>query len=492
MHMNNFSILCLINVKDLIPVNVSNLNQVVGDDLNQLDIVNSGDNIVNDLDQVDIGDLGELDVNDLSMLNIRDVVQIDFSFNSRCHVDQVVSAVDEISLNNCLVKMIIEGINDASVVAYCGEKNAPGNGQRDYQRAKVINRDIKTSLGEINCKMNGIKNTSQVDNEIFYPLDEKIEIDKNKNFQNEISFKCAESASKMTYRDTVKVIKNFISTKISTMTIQRSVKYYGKQLKEFYQKHIKEKYKDEKINVMQADSTKGATQDHNKKQNNMAVAIGIDNNGQSVLLDHGVNKSWSIINDEIKELDAISKNGCLVADGEKSIRNSLVNDNMHFQYDTIHFPRELGFNLWIDDINDKKEKKEIINELTSILYHQINATEKYRNDEKKLKESINKRTKELKSLSNKLKEKGYKKAANFVRTYSNYAFTYSALILEGIEVPWNSNIIERSMGEIQKRCKHKWMRWSTEGLDGMLSFILIQYFAPEIYQKLVVSKSCLF
>jgi len=54
---------------------------------------------------------------------------------------------------------------------------------------------------------------------------------------------------------------------------------------------------------------------------------------------------------------------------------------------------------------------------------------------------------------------------------------------EGKNIPWNSNIIERLMGEIQKRCKHKWMRWTTQGQESILNLILTRYTNPQNYTE---------
>jgi hypothetical protein len=39
------------------------------------------------------------------------------------------------------------------------------------------------------------------------------------------------------------------------------------------------------------------------------------------------------------------------------------------------------------------------------------------------------------------------------------------------------------MGEIQKRCKHKWMRWGTEGQETILNLILTRYTNLELYEE---------
>jgi len=38
------------------------------------------------------------------------------------------------------------------------------------------------------------------------------------------------------------------------------------------------------------------------------------------------------------------------------------------------------------------------------------------------------------------------------------------------------------MGEISKRTKHKWMRWTTKGLETILNLILTRYVSEESYE----------
>ncbi len=39
------------------------------------------------------------------------------------------------------------------------------------------------------------------------------------------------------------------------------------------------------------------------------------------------------------------------------------------------------------------------------------------------------------------------------------------------------------MGEISKRVKHKWMRWTTSGLEAILRLILVRYTEPDRYRE---------
>ena len=55
--------------------------------------------------------------------------------------------------------------------------------------------------------------------------------------------------------------------------------------------------------------------------------------------------------------------------------------------------------------------------------------------------------------------------------------------LDGIEVRWTSNPVERAMGEVAKRCKRDWMQWSRAGLHAVLQLRLVKYQDPDRYNQ---------
>ena len=73
--------------------------------------------------------------------------------------------------------------------------------------------------------------------------------------------------------------------------------------------------------------------------------------------------------------------------------------------------------------------------------------------------------------------------AAFIRSNARFMVTFAKLALKNIRIPHTSNAIERLMGEISKRCKHKWMHWSTKGLENILQIILVRYPNPQFYQQ---------
>jgi len=77
---------------------------------------------------------------------------------------------------------------------------------------------------------------------------------------------------------------------------------------------------------------------------------------------------------------------------------------------------------------------------------------------------------------------GSAKAAGYLRRWLPSIVTFAEHAVEGFEVPWDSNPVERLMGEVSKRCKNQWMRWTAEGLEAILQLRLVKYADPEYYQ----------
>jgi len=63
--------------------------------------------------------------------------------------------------------------------------------------------------------------------------------------------------------------------------------------------------------------------------------------------------------------------------------------------------------------------------------------------------------------------------------------TFVEVVAEGFEVPWTSNHVERLMGEVSKRCKNQWMRWTAEGLDVLPQLRLVKYADTSHYQLFI-------
>jgi len=173
-------------------------------------------------------------------------------------------------------------------------------------------------------------------------------------------------------------------------------------------------------------------------------------------------------------------NSSLLFDPE--LRAAFKNENIQFQTDLIHGFRILGYKLWEDNALDLKHRKDIINELKALLLSLKNVVVFHKSEADRIGEKINQVVDGLESLANRLKDMGCPISAKFLNTFSNTLVTFARLSINGIDIPWNSNMIERLMGEISKRVKHKWMRWTTRGLEAILKLILVRYTSPWQYQ----------
>ena len=73
---------------------------------------------------------------------------------------------------------------------------------------------------------------------------------------------------------------------------------------------------------------------------------------------------------------------------------------------------------------------------------------------------------------------------------TNDRMTFAKKALDGVEVRWTSNPVERAMGEVAKRCKRDWMQWSQVGLDAVLQLRLVKYQDPDLYSKFLDEILC--
>ena len=88
-----------------------------------------------------------------------------------------------------------------------------------------------TSVGKLNLRLHMVKDKEE--EKSFKPVEDRIEFDGKKVYQEDISVASAELATKMTYRDAVNEGKQFIKDFPSACTINRRVIQYGEKIKAF-------------------------------------------------------------------------------------------------------------------------------------------------------------------------------------------------------------------------------------------------------------------
>ncbi len=189
-----------------------------------------------------------------------------------------------------------------------------------------------------------------------------------------------------------------------------------------------------------------------------------------------MNNGWKDAEGRIPE-DAI-----IISDAEEEIPENIAHSDL--QLDLVHAVRDSLYRMWIDG-SSRKEREELSMEMKRILHTLVHSVGKHLEDgdREALSRRIESTIRELNQLADQMEERGYLKTSNFIRSHARFMVTFAKVALErGIKIPYTSNAIERMMGEISKRCKHKWMSWSTTGLENILLILLVRYAEPRLYR----------
>ena len=195
-------------------------------------------------------------------------------------------------------------------------------------------------------------------------------------------------------------------------------------------------------------------------------------------------KTHASVNQDSSQVgrDVNTSNSSLVGDADRGIRLNLTYETRPL--DLVHAVKDSLYKLWAEGMN-RQEREAVSIEMKQLLYTLINSVKKHLEDDdtEALKNRIENTVKGLIALAEDLKLKGYPKTVAFIKSNARFMVTFAKLALKNIRIPYTSNAIERLMGEVSKRCKHKWMHWSTEGLENILQIILVRYTNPQFYKQ---------
>lgn len=399
-------------------------------------------------------------------------VKVCISEDRPISIESLVASVKKLQIEGKVLESILEGMNEYLVNSYCGERYSKRTPEDRYIRAGTSEKKIVTSVGSIQLKLDKVRDI--LEKRIWKPLTDVVRFAGKQLYQPDISMISIDFVQKLSYRDTTEELGIVIPEVPSRMTINNRVKQMSGLL-EVNEIEVP-------MTVAMADGTKAHSQEPGKKQNDINVVLGV-NGENKVLLGVTVNQSWQSLSDLLDNNKTLAKNAVIISDGEPELKAAFAYEEIHFQTDLIHGFRLLGYKLWEDGGLTLKERKGLINELKILLLSLKNVVIFHKSDHHRIGDKINQVVEGMEILANRLIERGCFRAAAFLNTYSNTLVTFARLSLNGIYIPWNSNMIERLMGEISKRVKHKWMRWTTVGLEAILRFILVRYTSPWLYRR---------
>nr|UEM70091.1 transposase [uncultured organism] len=387
------------------------------------------------------------------------------------------------NIESVLLEGLVESLDAASVEALCGEKHAHGNGEQRFQRRGTDPRTAVTTAGDHEFSLHYVEDTAADHDESSYfrPVEDVLSFDGQNRYQQDIAATSVDLATSLSYRDTADHGDGIFERMPSPTTINRRVREYGGKLKQFLPDCVAGTEADAVI----PDGTKCYSQDDDRSYHSIQATLGEDtaDNSRS-LLDLSVNADWNKTAAELDDMDAVTDDATVVSDGDRGIVTAFTDESHDHQLDLVHVGRTLDYYLWDDGIFPLDQRNEIVSEVIGEVFHLKNSVAKHRPNEEfaAIRERITRTTERIEKTAWQLDQYGSEKAAGYLQGWMPSIVTFAEAAIEGFEVPWTSNPVERLMGEVSKRCKNQWMRWTAEGLEALLQLRLVKYADPSYYQ----------
>jgi hypothetical protein len=392
--------------------------------------------------------------------------------------------ITEQNVEAVLLESMVESLDAACVEALCGEKHAHGNGDQRFQRAGTDTRTAVTTAGEHEFNLHYVEDTAADHDESSYfrPVKDVLAFDGQNRYQQDIAATSVDLATSLSYRDAASHGDGIFERMPSPSTINRRAKEYGSKLKQFLPDHIAETDADAVI----PDGTECHSQDDGRSYHSVQATLGEDTTEETrSLLDLSVNTDWDETAAALNDIDAVTDDATVVSDAEEGIVTAFTGEHSDHQLDLVHVGRTLDYNLWDDGVFSLDQRNEIVSEVIDEVFHLKNSVAMHRPEEEfaAIRERIARTTERIEKTAWQLDQFGSEKAAGYLRRWLPSIVTFAEQAVEGFEVPWTSNPVERLMGEVSKRCKNQWMRWTAEGLEALLQLRLVKYADPAYYES---------
>jgi hypothetical protein len=424
-------------------------------------------------------------------INVRLTVSIDE--DKTLPLAAVAEFVTDQNIESVLMEELVESLDAARVEALCGEKHAHGNGDRRFQRAGTDTRTAITTAGEHEFNLHYVEDTAADHDESSYfrPVEDVIDFDGQNRYQQDIAAKSVDLATDLSYRDAADHGDGFVSMPSPT-TINRRVREYGSKLKQ----HLPDCITGTDADAVIADSTKCHSQDEDRSYHSIQATLGEDTAEESrSLLDLSVNADWNETAAKLDNIDAVTDDATVVSDADEGIVTAFTDEHSDHQLDLVHVGRTLDYSLWEDGVFSPDQRTEIVSEVINEVFHLKNSVAKHRPEEEfaAIRERIARTTERIEKTAWQLDQCGSERAAGYLRRWLPSVVTFAEGAVEGFEVPWTSNPVERLMGEVSKRCKNQWMRWTEDGLESLLQLRLVKYANPVdqlLHRSIKTTMSC--
>jgi len=377
----------------------------------------------------------------------------------------------EINIPGKILKSALTKLQDELIMDLCGPKYER-KPSREVLRAGTTSRTLWTRHGKVEFR---VVRVHDLRNDCYFrPLLVYVGVLPRQRIVDDLVLECAELATYLTYRDSKMMIENLTNAEVSKCRIHGCVQRVGTFMNE---ERRKAPVQDQ--DLILGDGTK--CHGLGGKKNEINVVLGKNQvTGEKNLLGLDVNGDWSETLGQFRGNASVA-----VSDNEPSLRNALLERVANYQACVRHCVGDVRFYLWNAGL-PKEKRKEVAGKLVAVLGVLHRSVNKHvvDGDFEKLKLRIEWALRELEVLSEGLFLDGLDVVARFVRNSANYMVIFARLAMSGVSVPWTNNLVERLMGEVAKRIKHKWMHWSTRGLENLLNILLVRYCNKRVYSEM--------
>lgn len=209
----------------------------------------------------------------------------------------------------------------------------------------------------------------------------------------------------------------------------------------------------------------------------LKVVLGVTADGMVVPFGAWSGDSWEKIGENISK-NAVgwdSSDKILISDGEPGLAEGLARLANEQQRCHWHAAHDLDFAMWGDKAGkeERREKQSLLAGILSIELPEEDFERVSEEDKAGILRSGIEAEKKVEDLVAELLNKGYTKAAYYVRKAKDKLFSYLRFWLRyGLVCPRVSSMIERMMREIGRRLKRMAFGWSDAGAAKMARIII--------------------
>ena len=388
-------------------------------------------------------------------------------------------------------RLYAEGLGRADLVALledrdrelsdelCGPWYHPRKG-RGYRRTGRKRRILGTRFGKVTIRVRRVEEIAT--GRVFSPLWRDVLLDGQRLYQPDVIALAEQFAERMTYRNTREELGKLVLGVPSPRTINRRVIEDGTLLNRTLLDR----------ELVAGSVMPDGTQLHAQRggQHDVNITLSTRLGDRPRLRCLTVGKGWEEHQASLTRVRFRTPGGhpappIVVSDLERGLAETMTPRGGFWQPDHVHVIRYTGYSLWLDGMKRGPEKDELVRSVSRSLAHLRNSLALHlpKGEREAVRWRIHQTRVEFRQLSAQVREDRRWRTARFLERMSNSVTTFATLALEGIVVPWHTNLLERLMGEVSKRCKHKWMSWTTRGSRALLTLLTTRALEPRTHAE---------